>query len=58
MLPRAIRANTICRIFELALEFSEQNFPIPCSPVAFDNSPGANIGVSFRAIIADPDSHG
>jgi len=42
----------------LALEFSEQNFPIPCSPVAFDNSPGANIGVSFRAIIADPDSHG
>ena len=52
-----MRANTICRIFELALEFSEQNFPIPCSAVAFDNSPRPNIGVSFRAIIADPDVH-
>jgi hypothetical protein len=44
-------------IVELALEFSEQNFLIPCSAVAFDNSPRANIGVSFRAIIADPDIH-
>jgi len=52
-----MRANTICCIFELALEFSEQNFPIPCSAVAFDNSPRANIGVSFRAIIADSDVH-
>ena len=52
-LTLTIRASTICCIFELALKFFEQNFPIPGSTVTFDNSMSANIRMSFLSIVTD-----
>src|SRR4029453_12801520 len=52
-----MRANTICCIVELALNFFEQNLPLPCGAVTFDHSMSANKRMSFRSVITQPDSH-
>jgi hypothetical protein len=52
-----MRANTICCIVELALNFFEQNLPLPCGAVTFDHSMSANKRMSFRSVITHPDSH-
>jgi hypothetical protein len=54
---RTVSAMTVCGIAELAFDFFDQNLPVPCSAVTFDNFMRANIRMSFRSVVAHTDCY-